>query len=187
MKKILLISVLLMSTSIAICQDDDEDDNRLNSIRLGYQLSNLVNSDEDAAANLNSFYIGYTRQKRLGGIFRLETGLEYMMGGAKITDSTKWQLHYLVLPVQLHLKLGPFIGTAGLNADFKIKEKVTVAGNEVDINDDNKSTFMDCTADLGVGFKIWFLTLEARYYYGLVDINEGWHNSFAQLGLKFSF
>ena len=187
MKKILLLSAIVFSSFFAFSQEEDENDNKLNGIRFGYQSSNLMNNDEDAASNLDEFYIGFSRQKKFSPFFRLETGLEYMIAGAKITDSSKYALHYITLPLQAHLKLGPFIGTAGLNALFKVSEKLTVAGADIPIPDDNKATFMDCSADVGVGFKLWILTAEARYYYGFVDINDGWHNNYFQLGLKVSF
>lgn len=188
MKKILLLSAIVFNSFIAFSQaEEDENDNKLNGVRFGYQYSNLVNSDEDAASNLDRFYIGFSRQKKFSPFFRLETGLEYMIAGSMITEDSKLELHYITLPLQAHLKLGPFIGTAGLNALFKVAQKLTVAGADIPTTDENKATFMDCSADLGVGFKLWILTAEARYYYGLVDIKDGWHNNYYQLGLKVSF
>lgn len=188
MKKILLLSAIVFNSFLAFSQtEESDDDNKLNGIRVGYQSSNLINSDEDAASNLDRFYVGFSRQKKLSPLFRLETGLEYMIAGSMITEDSKLELHYITLPLQAHLKIGPFIGTAGLNALFKVAQKITVAGQDVDVTDDNKATFMDCTGDLGVGFKILMITIEARYYYGLVDIRDGWHNNYYQLGLKLSF
>jgi len=184
MKKILLVFFALATTLAAFSEDDDS---RPNGIRFGYQESNLYDGDKDAGDNLAGFYVGFTRQKKISGLFRFETGLEYMMAGSDYTGDSKRELHYIVLPVQMHLKLGPFLATAGINADFKVAEKLTIAGQDIDINDDNKSSFMDCAADLGVGLKILFLTAEARYYWGLVDINDGAHNRYLQLGLKVSF
>jgi hypothetical protein len=120
-------------------------------------------------------------------LFRLETGLEYMIAGSQITDDTKLELQYITLPLQAQLKIGPFIGTAGLNALFKVAQKMTVAGTKVDVTDENKVSFMDCSGDVGAGFKILMFTLEARYYYGFVNIKDGWHNNYYQLGLKVSF
>lgn len=187
MKKILLISTLLMSTLIAVCQDtEEEDDKRLNGVRFGYQLSNLTGG-EGTYNDLSGFYAGIVRQKKLSPLFRIESGLEYMLAGAQVTDNSKLQLHYIVIPIQLHLKVGPFIGTAGLNADFKVHQNIEIAGLDVPITDENKAAFMDFAGNLGVGFKLWILTAEARYYYGFVDIKDGWHNNYFQLGLKLSF
>ncbi|MFI5219891.1 MAG: outer membrane beta-barrel protein [Bacteroidia bacterium] len=188
MKKILLLSAIVFNSFFTFSQaEEDENDNKLNGIRFGYQHSNLLNNDEDAANNLDRFYIGFTRQKKLSPLFRLETGLEYMIAGAMITEDSKLELHYITIPLQAHLKIGPFLGTAGLNALFKVAQKMTFGGTKIEVTDENKATFMDCTADVGLGFKILMITLEARYYYGLVDIKDGWHNNYYQLGLKVSF
>lgn len=184
MKKTLLVSVALLSTLISFGKDDDD---RLNAFRGGYQMSNLLKNGDKGENDLGSFYIGFVRQKKITPLFRFETGLEYMIAGGSPTDNSELKLHYLVLPVQLHFKLGPFIATGGLNADFKVNQELTINGEDVDITDANKATFMDCAADLGVGFKILFITAEARYYWGLVDIYDGWSNQYLQLGLKVNF
>src|SRR6187399_1339463 len=139
MKKILLLSAIVFNSFFTFSQtEEDENDNKLNGIRFGYQHSNLTNSDADAANNLDRFYIGISRQKKLSPLFRLETGLEYMIAGSQITDDSKLELHYITLPLQAHLKIGPFIGTGGLNALFKVAQKMTVAGVKVDVTDENK-------------------------------------------------
>ena len=185
MKKLLLISAFLLPAVFACA--DDEEDKRPNGVRFGYQWANLVRNEEDAANNLDAFYFGLVRQVKIAPLLRFESGLEYMMNGAQQTENTKLQLGYLVVPLQLKLKLGPFIGQAGLNANFKVYQKLTVAGRNVIINDDNKAAFFDLAANLGVGFQFLFMTIEARYYWGLIDVKDDWFNRYAQLGLKVSF
>src|SRR5262245_36622267 len=146
MKKLLLISALILHAGFAWCADDDED-SRPNGVRFGYQWANLVKNDEDAANNLDAFYVGLVRQVKIAPLLRFESGLEYMMNGAQQTENTKLQLGYLVVPFQLKVKLGPFIGQTGLNANFKVYQKLTVAGNNVIIDDDNKANFFDLAAN----------------------------------------
>jgi hypothetical protein len=187
MKKLLLISVLVLRAGWAWCADDEEEDKRPNGVRFGYQWANLVNDGKDAADNLDAFYFGFARQVKITPLFRFETGLEYMMNGAKQTENSKLQMGYLALPLQMKVKLGPFIGQAGLNANFKVYQKLTIAGNDVIINDDNRAAFFDLAANVGVGFQFLFLTAEARYYWGLLEVKNEWFNRYAQLGLKVSF
>ncbi|GAB4489319.1 MAG: hypothetical protein OHK0019_06730 [Saprospiraceae bacterium] len=42
-------------------------------------------------------------------------------------------------------------------------------------------------ANVGAGFNFLFLTLEARYYWGLIDVWDEWNNQYWQLGLKLHF
>jgi hypothetical protein len=154
-----------------------------NGFRLGYQQSNLFNNDVDAADNLHRGYVGYIRKIGRARMLHLETGLEYMIAGAQVSEEDKLQLHYLSLPAQGVLKLGPFVGVAGLNANFMIADNFDSDNNapEPDLKR------FDLVADAGVGFNILFMTLEARYYWGLLEVTDGWYNRYWQAGLKFHF
>ena len=187
MKKLLLICTLLLCTGYAYCGDDEDEDKRPNGIRFGYQSSNLVNSDEDSFNNLDAFYFGLVRQVKIAPLLRFESGIEYMQNGAQLSEDSKIKLAYLVLPLQLKLKLGPFIGQAGLNANFKVYQKNTFQGANVILDDDNKASFFDLAGNVGVGINFLFLTLEGRYYWGFIDVKNDWFNQYGQLGLKVSF
>lgn len=188
MKKILFIATLLIATITVNAQDknDDKGKDLPNGIRAGYQRSTLKSSSKPDFNNLDGFYVGYLRKVKLIPLLRLETGLEYMMAGGK-KDETIIKLNYLVLPAQLVLKLGPFYVNAGLNADFRIYENITNDGNKVELTSENRANFFDLSADAGAGFNILFLSIEARYYWGLLDVNDGYKNEYIQLGLKAHF
>jgi hypothetical protein len=117
----------------------------------------------------------------------METGLEYMIAGAKQNEDTQLQLHYLVIPAEGMIKLGPFIGMAGLSGNIKIGDKLTLDGDEIDYPDGKKPNLFDVAANIGAGFNFLFLTLETRYYWGLLDVQDEWNNQYWQLGLKFHF
>lgn len=183
------ITTFFFCLSICCClaQDDDKDKgwSLPNGFRAGYQWSNLENDTETAANNLDRFYVGYLRKFKLLHLLKVETGLEYMIAGAQQSDDTRLQLHYLVLPAQGVLKIGPFVGQAGLNANFRIAENLKVNGQSVDRDD--KSANFDLAANVGAGFNFLMVTLEARYYWGLLEVDNGWYNRYSQFGLKFHF
>lgn len=40
---------------------------------------------------------------------------------------------------------------------------------------------------MGAGLKILFITLEARYHWGITDVYQGYNNQYLQLGAAISF
>ena len=105
-------------------------------------------------------------------------------GAASGINSDKQVLNYLDIPLYLKVKIGPVFGLVGSGVNFKLSESgytnSTTPGNE-------KSSGVDVPFFLGAGAKIFFLTVEARYQWGLVNINNGIHNQYLQLGAAVSF
>jgi hypothetical protein len=187
MNKLILILGICFISITAWSQSEDEKDgfNLPNGIRFGWQSSNFIQDGETAEDNLDRGYIGYVRKVSIAHFFKLETGLEYMIAGTQINDDTKLQLHYLVLPAQGALKIGPFVAQAGVSANFRIAEDYRVDGESIERDD--KSAGFDVAANVGAGFNFLFMTLEARHYWGLLEVENGWYNDYWQLGLKFNF
>ena len=105
------------------------------------------------------------------------------MGGEKDR-----MLHYISLPNYLKFKLGPAFLLGGVAPSFKVAVKVKVGGENVNPLDANKSNWFDIPAFAGGGVKILFITVEARYHWGLVKLNDdGYMNQYFQLGAGFSF
>lgn len=121
------LTILLLCLSAFCCfgQDDEKDEawNLPNGFRVGYQWSNLVKDGDEAADNLDRFFVGYMRKFRLLHLLKMETGLEYMIAGAKQSEDSQLQLHYFVIPAEGMVKLGPFISMAGLSGNIKIGDK----------------------------------------------------------------
>lgn len=187
MKKTLLLLAMLCFTLVLNAQDDDDKDKKWpNGIRGGYQLSNLVGGDQGSFDNFGGFYVGYVRKVKLIPLLRLETGMEYMMAGAQ-KNGTTLRMNYIVLPAQIVLKLGPFFALAGVNANFDVYQSIETNGTKDKVTGDNKANTFDVAADGGVGFNFLFLAAEARYYWGLTDIKDGYKNQYLQLGLKLHF
>ncbi len=185
MRKILTLLTLFVITCSGYSQEDD-DGGGPNGIRVGYNSANLVNSDDDATANLDKFYVGYFRKMSLA-FFKLETGLEYMIAGSKLTSDTELQLHYLVIPAEGVFKLGPFSAMAGVSANIRLAETYKLNGDTIDRPSEEKSNGFDVALNGGLGFSLLMITLETRYYWGLIEVQDGWFNQYWQTGLKFSF
>ncbi len=176
MKRSIFIVVLL----IAIGFSTDLKAQKLIGIRAGWHYATLVGSPLEDNPN-NTFYIGLYRNNKFGGIFAIHTGLEYFQNGAKLDDNNYRKLHYISVPLGLRVKLGPVYALGGPALNFKVAESSRVLGQSID--DDNKAAFFDLPVFLGAGVKIFMFTVEARYAWGLLDVNDGVTNQYLQLGV----
>jgi hypothetical protein len=68
-----------------------------------------------------------------------------------------------------------------------VYQKITVAGSNVIINDDNKASFFDMAAQCGCRLPVSFHDRRSKVLLGLIDVKNDWFNRYAQLGLKVSF
>ena len=189
MNKLILILSLCFFSSILSAQEDEEKDgfNLPNGVRFGWQSSNYLQDGDSYGNTIDRGYIGYVRKISILHFLKLETGLEYMIAGTQMNEDNRIQLHYLVIPAQGAFKLGPFVAQAGVSANIKLSEDYTENGEKVDRPDDEKANGFDVAANIGAGFNFLFMTLEARHYWGLLEVEDGWYNDYWQLGLKFNF
>ncbi|HEX5002821.1 MAG TPA: outer membrane beta-barrel protein [Bacteroidia bacterium] len=162
--------------------DDDDDKKYSKGIRVGYQSSNLSESDWD---NLNSFYVGIFGCRKFGAgkLLSLYSGLEYYQTGSEKNADNKIVLSYLDIPINLKFKLGMFYAFGGFNPAFKVSDNAKVAGKDVDTDFDS----FDIGGQLGVGIKFLFFGAEVKYNQGLIDIGNSNTTSHLQAGLCFYF
>lgn len=182
-----LFTLCLCFFALSVMAQKDDHKHRPNGFRIGYQNSTYGNSDGKVDDNLDRGYVGFMRKIGKRNLFHLETGLEYMIAGAQLENDAQVQLHYLTLPLQGVVKIGPIVGLAGVNGNFRIAENYKLGDQEVDRSGDDKSKGFDVAVDAGLGFNILFMTIEARYYWGLIEVEDGWYNRYLQAGLKFHF
>jgi hypothetical protein len=183
-----LIGLLIAVPLSGKAQKEDKG-GKVGGIRLGYHAAALYKDGEKMAGtnNLENFYIGIFRDNKIAPLFRIGTGLEYFQNGAKIDNDNKLVLHTLSIPVNFKVKLGPVFALTGVGANFKVSEKVFLDGTSTTPSDEDKSNFFDIPFYLGAGAKIWFISIEARYHWGLLDVNEGYSNQYLQIGAAVSF
>ncbi len=177
MKKLILFSGLFLSlllTTTNIYAGDKK-----YGARAGWQLSTL-DSDGDKTDPLSSFYIGVYREKQIVPLLRYSLGLEYMQAGGMldyVPDQKEYKIGYIGVPVNLKAKVGPLFAVAGTGINLKV--------SETDLSDDTKA--FDIPAFAGVGVSFLMFNIEARYHFGLIDIQENTNNRYLQVGLGVSF
>ena len=189
MKKgiLFLLSALVIGTYGSNAQDKDKQ--KVGGIRAGFQSAYMVEegSKPDTANSLNSFYVGFFRDKKISPLLFFGSGLEYFQNGMKYPGDTKRVLHTISIPLDLKLKLGPVFALGGAAANFKVAEKIVVEDNSVNPAEGNVSNWFDIPVFLGAGVKISIITIEARYHWGLLEVRNGLHSRYLQIGAGISF
>lgn len=182
---VLLVSALLYAPFIANAGEGD----KIGGIRLGWNTSAMFDdgSKLSGTENLQSFYFGLFRDNKIIPLLHFGSGLEYVQNGFQIDSDNKLVLHYISVPLHLKLKVGPVFGLAGFAPSFKVSEKIIIDGSKTSPSSDQKSDWFDVPFQAGVGLKILFITIEARYHWGLMEVNSGYKNQYFQLGAGISF
>ena len=157
-------------------------------VRGGYQRSTIANDGDQVGDPLGSFYLGVFRNQVLGAEFlKLHTGLDYFTAGYKNDSDNLHKMSYLAVNAALRAYLGPVFIQGGLSTNFKLSEKYREDGDD-DLDDDDKVKFLNVPIHGGLGVQFSRITLEARYYYSLWDINDtGDRLAYLQVGAGLSF
>lgn len=156
-------------------------------IRAGWQYSNLYKDGNTLFDDpYNSFYVGFFTNKKFlkTKILQLNSSLNYYQIGSQSGDSLSLKLHYLNIPVSLKVKLGPLYVFGGVNGAVKLGGELTEPGQESDVKD---FSAFDAGAFVGLGVKISIIGIEAKYDWGLVDVNDGYKTQYLQVGLLVYF
>lgn len=189
MKKITLILIsILLIISYSINAQDDGKKQKI-GIRAGFHSAAMVyeGSKPDTAKSLSSFYVGLFRDNKIAPILHFGTGIEYFQNGLKYTNNSKRVLHTLSIPLDLKVKLGPVFVLGGAAANFKVKEQIVIGDNKNNPMEGDKTKGFDIAAFAGAGVKILFISVEARYHWGLIDARNSLKHRYFQLGAAVSF
>lgn len=189
-KRILTITAMILAGTMFLCaQGEDKGGQRVGGIRAGWQASTLIKdgSRADTAHNLNSFYVGFFRDTKIIPLLSFGSGVEYFQNGVSYTNNTERVLHTISVPLDLKVKLGPVFALGGIAANFKVAEKVKIGGDYVTPLEADKSAWFDAPVFLGAGLKIAIVTIEARYHWGLIEVRNGKHSQYFQIGAGLSF
>lgn len=167
----------------------DSEPNNKSGIRAGWHSATLVadGKEPSGSSNLDNFYVGFFNENKIAPLFRFGKGLEYFKNGIAYSSKSERILHTISVPLYLKAKLGPVFALGGIAANFKVSEKYTIGSSEIDPIDSDKSDWFDAPVFLGAGVKILFVTIEARYHWGLIEVNNGRKSQYFQLGAAFSF
>ena len=179
--KLLLLAIILAAPTLNVFAQD-EDPDIIKGARIGWQMSNIYNKGEALGDNLSSFYVGVFGEKKLVPLLRLGLGLEYNSVGFNVAgiNDTKYVRHSLAVPAYLKVKLGPVFVLGGVEPNIAIAEKVTLLGQEIDLEKDISTSSFDLPIIVGLGLQISIVTIEARYHYGTMNIYENPTTTFTQ-------
>lgn len=184
MKKVLcllLIGFVLIPTVKVLADDDDKPFYK--GIRVGWQQSNISNSEW---GDLSSFYAGFFGVKKIGvgKLLSIYSGLEFYQTGAQENSDNKIVLSYISLPINLRVKIGPVYAFGGVNPSLKIMDEMTIGGTDVSdlqLADGSKPfevNAFDIGGQIGIGAKFLFLGVEVKYNQGFLDVfKEGTESS----------
>jgi hypothetical protein len=186
----LLLVVFLVSLGLpasAQNEDNKKGGHKVGGIRAGYQSSIYVKGGDQLTGTtpLEKFYIGLYRDSRIIPTLFFGSGLEYYQNGARLNDDNKRVLHYVGVPLYLKVKLGPVFALGGFEPSFKVSEKQFLAG--VKSTPSDKANWFDAPFFLGAGLKILFITIDARYHWGTLDVYQGAYSQYLQIGAALSF
>ena len=190
----ILSAFFLLNLNYAFAGDDDEG-SKIGGIRAGWQLSGIYEDGSlPSGYGTNSgFYAGFFRDTKIIPLLRLGTGIEYSQVGL-VRDSAnvdaKRVLHYIAIPIDLKVKLGPVFALAGASLNFRVADVNTV--NDQKTDPVFESNVFDIPLFVGAGVKILFITIEARYHWGMLNVigsGDQFNNNsqYFQLGAAVSF
>lgn len=165
------------------------EDRFVSGIRGGWHTATLLKdgAEPNEANNLNSFYFGFFNDNKIAPLLYFGKGLEYFQNGLTYTGNSERKLHTLSVPLYLKLKLGPVYGLGGIAGNIKVAEKFTLGDNAPASGEDDKSNWFDAPVFLGAGVKILFVSVEARYHWGLVEVRNDLKSQYFQFGAAVSF
>jgi len=190
MKKIYLVFVFAVIVALftADIQAQDKEGDRVGGVRFGWHSSNMYKDGSSITSDpTQSFYFGFFRDNQIAPLIHLGTGLEYFKNGVNLTDDFRRDLHYVSIPLNAKIKLGPVFALGGFAPSIKVAERFVIGDNSEKPGDDEKAEWFDIPLYAGVGVKLLFITIEARYHWGMLEIADGYKSQYFQLGLGLSF
>jgi hypothetical protein len=189
MKKLSVLLIMVLLTAIPSLVNA-QGKTRIGAIRAGYQSATQLydGAKIEETKPLGNFYVGFYRDNRIIPTLSFSTGIEYFTNGYQIKSlDTKYEIGTLAIPLALKLKVGPIFALAGSGVNFKLSEKYKVDGKEVDLPGESDTKFYDVPVFVGGGFKILIFSIEARYDWGMIDVNEKTRNRYLQVGASVAF
>ena len=175
----LTIAILLAFGMLLTANTFAQDKNKKWGPRLGWTSATTFNDGNQVQGSFGSLYAGIQRKGKFVGPVKLLSGVEYIQNGHRNNDDNYRKIHYLSFPLGVNVDIGPLFADAGFGLKFRLGETYKVDGEDVD----NNSDFLDIPFFIGAGVKVLFFNIEARYNWGLLDVNDGNRNRYFQLGV----
>ncbi len=148
-------------------------------IRAGWQSALLTYSGGENSDALSSFYLGAFKENNIIPLLKYGLGLEYAQMGGTDELVGDYKLGYVGIPLYIKAELGPVFALAGSGINFNVSETKDIFTESVNA--------IDVPVYVGLGVKILMLSVEARYHWGMIEIQEETKNAYLQLGLALQF
>lgn len=183
------VAIVLIGLVISGLSAQDEKQGRIGGIRAGYNGASMYMEDNQYPSSEvhTGFYAGFYRNNKIIPLLYFGTGLEYVQNGVQFDADNKRTMHYLSMPIDLRVKVGPVFALGGISPSFKVAEKIIEVGSSNNPGSGDKSAVFDAPLYIGAGVKILFFTVEARYHWGLLEVYNGYYNRYLQIGAELSF
>lgn len=191
MKKLTILALVVFTTVVSTyAQNDKTEKPNKFGVRAGLHSALMVidGAGLETTEPNYTFYLGVFKEYKLIPMLYAGGGVEYFQNGFQSTlvDYNK-KLHYASIPLYLKVKFGPVYATGGTALNFKIAETFFDWNGAIDPLDDNKTKVFDMPLQAGLGVHILMFSIEARYHWGMVDVNRGLKNQYFQLGAAVFF
>ena len=190
MKKtnLIFISILLITCTLHTsgkAQDGYESESPRFGLKGGVNFSNLYTNDESQAKMLTGFNAGVYGKLSVTRHIAVQPELYFTVKGAEVTYNTlfvdgtaRFNLNYLELPLLLVVNVtdhfsfhvGPY-GSYLINGSVKNISNINLFNFEQNIDSNDYNRF-DAGLMAGAGIDLGFLSLGARYSYGLTNIGK---------------
>ena len=157
-------------------------------LRAGLMAAETFNSGEIVEDVIPALYAGLFVGRPVGSTFFTSfiSGVEYLQNGHWTDDQNFRRLHYVSIPLAFRFHFGPFHLQPGVSANFKIAERLMVQGED-QLTAENRSSWFDLPIMVGAGVRISNVIIEARFHFGVLDVNQGNRNHSLQMGLAYPF
>lgn len=184
----IMIATMLATTCNINAQDDDKNKPAKIGVRAGWNYAAMfIDGDQLAGTDrMNSFYVGLFKEKKIVPLLRFGSGIEYFKNGYTLSGDLKREMHYISIPLYLKVKIGPVYATGGSGLNFLVSEKLPESALLDPLNN-QKTSFFDMPFQLGAGLKILMFSIEARYNWGMFNVNGDANDQYLQLGFTVSF
>ncbi|QZT38766.1 PorT family protein [Halosquirtibacter xylanolyticus] len=171
-KLIIMFALCLVSMTNSFAQEKHY------GVRLGYNGTHLQDNGDKVGSAENNYFISMYKDSKIMPFLFLNSGLEYTKYGGDVLNQS-YELHYVGIPLGLKVKFGPLFVVGGAAFNVKVSEKNNPYSSS--------SKWYDTNAFAQAGLEILFLTIDAKYTWGLTDVQNNITNNGLQVGVGVRF
>ena len=163
--------------------EDDDDYQSPFSIKIGYNISNVLVSPEpmNIITSKNSFHVGIATEKQFNKAVGIQPELQYSLQGFSVGGFGKVGLHYISMPILAKLNMGKNTSIlVGPQLSYLANARIGLGSDLFSLNYDGAFQQWDASLVAGGEYKISEkINVGARYLYGLNNINKDfeWGNN----------